>query len=161
MQNLSQRIRRIHALEHATMHLLPRAATRGRLLGRSDWDGFTLYGEVDTPAVAAAAHEALTRLQAGQRQLAIHPNCGTNLAVGGLLAIGAGWLALGGKRRRAGRGLLAGLLMTLALGASEPLGMLAQARLTTNADLAGWHISQITREVRHGLVRHRIVVREG
>lgn len=160
MHTLSQRIRRIHALEHATMHLLPCTATRGRLMGRSDWGGFTLYGEAETPAVAAAAHKALAQLQAGQRHLAIHPNCGTNVAVGGLLAIAAGWLALS-SRRRAARGVLAGLLMTLALGASEPLGMLAQARLTTDADLTGWRIGEITRERRHGLVRHRIIVREG
>jgi len=158
---LPQRLRRIHALEHATMHLLPRSALRGRLMGRTDWAGFTLYGDAETPAVVAAAHEALARLQAGHRQLAVHPNCGTNLAVGGLLAIAAGWLALGGARHRAARGALAGLLLTLALGASEPLGLLAQARLTTDADVAGLRIVQISRKVRRGLVRHRVLAREG
>ncbi|MGI6376105.1 MAG: DUF6391 domain-containing protein [Anaerolineae bacterium] len=160
MLNLLQRARRVHAIEHATLHLLPRQAVRGRLLGRSDPGGFTLYGDADTAAVDAAAHQALARLQGGQAGLAVHPNCGTNLAVGGLLALLAGWLALMG-RRRAGRGALAAVLLVAALGAAQPLGELAQARLTTSADVSGLQLALARRSVRHGLVRHRVGIREG
>ena len=145
MPNLLQRARRVHAIEHATLHLLPRQAVRGRLLGRSDPRGFTLYGDADTAAIDTAARQALGRLQNGQANLAVHPNCGTNLAVGGLLALLAGWLALS-RRHPARRGALAALLMTLALGAAQPLGELAQARLTTDADVQGLDLAPAQRK---------------
>ena len=44
--------------------------------------------------VRAATHEALQRLQAGEAELAIHPNCGTNLAVGLSMALVGSLFAL-------------------------------------------------------------------
>ena len=72
-----------------------RAARRAR----SDFDGFTVFGEVDTHALAAAAGEALARLQAGERDLTMHPNCGTNLAAAGVLSGVAAFVAGSGQRR--------------------------------------------------------------
>lgn len=158
MTDLFQRLRRIHALEHATMHLLPNTQVRGPLLGASDWLGFTLFGEVDTEAVNRAVHEALARLQGGQAELAIHPNCGTNLAVGGLLALAAGWLTLTGKRHRRARGSLAAALLMTSIVASEPLGLLAQALITTRPDLDGLRIAAITRSGQGRSMRHRISI---
>ena len=45
-----------------------------------------LLGDVPTEQVESAVREALQRLKAGERGLAVHPNCGTNLATTGLLA---------------------------------------------------------------------------
>jgi hypothetical protein len=62
-------VRRNHALEHATMHVLARHHQTLRLVGRSSLGGFHIYGQVDTEALASAASEALVRLQNGEREL--------------------------------------------------------------------------------------------
>ena len=46
------RIRRNHGLEHATIHVLSEANPRRRLIGRSDYGGFWLLGEVSTEELA-------------------------------------------------------------------------------------------------------------
>jgi hypothetical protein len=90
------RIRQHHGIEHATVTLLSRRLKGGQVIARSDPDGFTVFGEVDTADLAAAAAEALARLQAGERELAVHPNCGTNLAAAGILIRVAALVAGGG-----------------------------------------------------------------
>jgi len=160
MFHLFRRLRCVHALEHATLHLLPRQAVRGHLLGRSDPLGFTLYGDADTAAIGTAANEALVRLQHGQPQLAVHPHCGTNLAVSALLVFVAGWLLLKGRPGVGRRGLAAALMVT-AMGASQPLGSWAQAHITTNADVAGLQVEAPVRREHGSSVSHRVNVREG
>ncbi len=91
-----RRVRRNHGLEHATIHILTRSHGGLRLAGRSDNGGFFLYGSVPTPEVERAAREALSRMRAGQHDLAIHPNCGTNLLTTGTLATLAALLGLAG-----------------------------------------------------------------
>jgi hypothetical protein len=59
--DILQRLRQNHTLEHATIHLLARRARGVRLLGRSDWNGFTIYGNVETDDVVDAVTEGLTR----------------------------------------------------------------------------------------------------
>ncbi|MBM3187403.1 MAG: hypothetical protein FJZ90_01625, partial [Chloroflexi bacterium] len=100
LQAITRRIRQNHALEHATMHLLARTQGPLRLVGRSDWRGFWLYGVVPTEAVRSAAHEALARLHAGEADMAVHARCGTNIVVAALLA-GTG-VALASAAVRAG-----------------------------------------------------------
>ena len=93
---LISRVRRNHALEHATMHILNEHYRNLRLVTRSSLWGFYVYGDVPTEGVVAAAQEGLRRLRGGQRRMAIHPNCGSNLAVAGTLAGLGAFLALGG-----------------------------------------------------------------
>src|SRR5581483_6864729 len=73
-----RRTRRNHGLEHATVHVLNKPVS-----GRSDAGGFWLMGDVSTSEVEAAAREALRRMQNGEHQLAVHPNCGTGLVTTG------------------------------------------------------------------------------
>ena len=54
-------IRRNHALEHATIHLLSARHPHLSLVGRSDTAGFYLFGNVPTELVDEAVHEALSR----------------------------------------------------------------------------------------------------
>lgn len=88
-------LRRNHAVEHATMHILARRHPYLNAVARTDLDGFNVYGQVDTKTLADTAAEALGRLQNGESDLAVHPRCGTNLAVSGLLAGVGTFVAMG------------------------------------------------------------------
>lgn len=158
---LLQRVRRNHALEHATMHVLASFGQPLRLVGRSDWNGFTIYGNVDTTSLIAAVQDALARLKENQNWLAIHPRCGTNLATGVLAATLIGQAATAGLRSRLLRFLGAGVAVAAGLALARPLGMAVQEIVTTSPDLDGAHIESVTRQVHGGLVRHRVVVGHG
>lgn len=88
------RIRRNHALEHATIHLLAARFPQRPIVGRSDTGGFTLFADLPTEAIEEAAAEALARLRDGDRRMALHPNCGTNLLTTGVLTGSAAFLGL-------------------------------------------------------------------
>jgi hypothetical protein len=149
--------RRNHALEHATINILSNRDPRLRLVGRSDWSGFTLYGSVDTGDLKAAISDALLRLQAGERELAIHPRCGTNLATGMVLAGLASSAALSGRRRSR---LEKAVQLVVGLGAAfalaRPLGMRLQERVTTSSDVGSLRVIKVLRLERGVAVVHRV-----
>jgi hypothetical protein len=149
--------RRNHALEHATIHILSERHPDLRLVGRSDWTGFTLYGPVDTDKLAEALASALQRLQGGETQLAVHPRCGTNLATGMVLAGLASTAALSGHRRsRLEKTLQLGLGLGAALALAQPLGAKVQERITTSSDVANLRVVKILRLERGAVVVHRV-----
>jgi len=157
-------VRRNHALEHATMHTLSERHRHLRLVGRSSPWGFYIYGQVSTEDVVAAAQEGLRRLKAGQRRMAIHPNCGSNLAVAGTLAGLGAVLAIGGtstgkeksRMERLARLPLAFAAATLGIILAQPLGTVLQARVTTQADVGNLHIVSVTQETRAGVLVHTV-----
>jgi len=143
---LLEKIRQIHALEHATIHILSWRYPQTRIVGRSTDSGFYIYGDVDTEALAAAVSEALARLQRGEKELAIHPQCGTNLATAGILAGLSAFLALVGRpRRRWARLPEAITLATLAVLLSQPLGLLVQRYITTSPQVTDIAVKEIKR----------------
>jgi len=160
------RVRRNHALEHATMHVLSERRPDVKVAGRSSLWGFYVYGPVPTEDLLSAAQEGLRRLKAGQQQMAVHPNCGTNFAVAGTLASVGAFLALGGlsserpKNRWAGfleriaRLPLASAVATLGVIVARPLGATFQSRVTTQADVGDLQIVDLTRENRAGVPVH-------
>jgi len=150
-----------HALEHATMHLLARRTPGKHLMARTTVEGFILYGEVAAHEVAQACREALVRLQAGERYLAIHPNCGTNIATAGLLAGLGAFLALESHRGRSRWARLSQVLWAATLGVlvAQPLGQWAQAWLTTSLEVENAQIGRINSRRQGGLLRHEIEVR--
>ncbi|HEY67607.1 MAG TPA: hypothetical protein G4N97_04980 [Thermoflexia bacterium] len=154
------RVRRNHALEHATVHVLSERYRGLRLVGRASLWGFYIYGDVPTEGVLAAAQEGLRRLKAGQWQMAIHPQCGSNLAVAGTLAGVGAFLALGRKSKgcleRIARLPLACAAATLGIILARPLGAAFQARVTTQADVGSLRIVGVTREERAGIVVHHV-----
>jgi len=83
--DLLRRTRQHHAIEHATLHVLTARQPAQRFTGYSDPLGFTIVGDVDEHTLRRAVGDALLRLQAGEHHLALHPNCGTNLATSALL----------------------------------------------------------------------------
>ena len=104
--------------------------------------------------------EALSRLRAGERELAIHPNCGTNLVTSGMMAGMAGALAMSGvgprSRDKAERLPLAAFLATLALLVAKPAGTRIQQRITTSGDPGDLEIVEIRPSQRNGLKAHRV-----
>ncbi len=158
LKSFITRIRRNHALEHATVHLLSVYDPTLRLVGRTDWTGFWLYGEVTTAAVRRAAHEALRRLADGEKALAIHPNCGTNIAAATILGgLGAFLAARILRRSRAAQwlGVVAAFLTTASLGHSA--GQMAQRHISTTSQMRGLRIVAIERERSGDWAVHHII----
>jgi len=140
-----RRIRQNHALEHATMTILAGKVPDLRASARSNKHGFTIYGDVDTRLVREAANEALRRLQQGEANLAIHPNCGTNLAVGMSLAAAGSLIALGSVRPQTRAITLATAALT-GLIAARPVGQIVQKHATTLPDQQGVRVTSIVRK---------------
>jgi len=154
------RVRRNHALEHATMHVLNERGQRLRLVARSSPWGFDVYGDIPTDELLAAVQEALRRLRFGDRELAVHPNCGTNLALagalGGMSAFVALWNPPREGRRRLTRLPVAILAATLGVAAAAALGPLVQARITTQADPGTMRVVAIECERKPNMLVHRV-----
>lgn len=164
---LVRQTRRNHALEHATITVLSGQVRGLTMAGRSDSTGFILIGDASSDKIEAAAHEALRRLRGGERSLAIHPNCGTNLVTTALLASLSSMVGLFGVGRRGywQRLPLVMVLVILSLFTSQPLGLSLQRHITTDGDPADLEIVRITRrEVRtpftaKPVVTHRVTTR--
>ena len=162
-QDLPMRVRSNHALEHATLHVLQEKGIKTQLGGISDVGGFWIYGEVSTDIILSAAQEALTRLVNGENELAVHPNCGTNIAVGSLAAGGLAWMGMLGTRGKLSRKLrrlpLAVLLGLVGYQIARPLGPKLQKQITTNANVKGLKITEVVQQDLFGRTVHRISTR--
>jgi hypothetical protein len=152
------RTRQNHALEHATMHLLAAKIPGLRLVGRSDWNGFSLYGNVDAQAVVQAVTEGFSRIKAGQIWLAVHPRCGSNIAVGAALLASAFWLA-NALPARSGikRWLNLGVPIAAALALARPGGLALQRHITTTTELDDHYVATIQRHDGPPLI-HRVSI---
>jgi len=157
------RVRRNHALEHATLQVLTEKNPHRYLAGYSDLRGFWVLGEVETQDLQQAVDEAHARLLAGEKNLAIHPNCGTNFAATGLLAGAAAWLGMlgtgKGLRSKLDRFPLIVSLVTLVLIMSQPVGPYLQKTVTTDPNLGNLHVFEIMRYQRSGTPMHRVKTR--
>ncbi len=157
------RVRRNHGLEHATLHLLARRHPGKKLAGYSDFNGFWLVGDLTMEQVKDGVFEALRRLRAGEAQLAVHPNCGTNFATAGSLSGFAGvlgmWRAGSRKRDKLERIPLVISLATLALIFAQPLGLAVQRHLTTSGVPEGLEVVEIIPTRRGRVNAFRVLTR--
>jgi hypothetical protein len=150
-------VRQNHALEHATIHVLSRRNPYLRVMGRSTPAGFFIYGATDTQEVADSAAEALSRLQQGEAHLAVHPRCGTNLAVTGVLAGTAAFSAtLGHPRSKLDRLPLAIMAATIGAIVAQPLAHKVQEQITTTPEVEGVYIEGVTRHEQGKMIFHEI-----
>ena len=139
--------RRNHGLEHATIHLLTMRQPGRPLAGRSTPFGFYLYGDVSDEDLQTAAYSALTRLASGEKNLAIHPGCGTNYLVSGTAASlsALAVLSIGDRKARWSRLPDVLIAATLALILTQPIGPKLQASITTCADMGDLEIATVRR----------------
>ncbi|TCJ16106.1 hypothetical protein E0L93_10525 [Rubrobacter taiwanensis] len=140
-------LRRNHALEHATIAVMMEREPHRRFNGFSTDDGFFVQGVRSMEEVESAAREALRRLRAGERKLAIHRNCGTTIVAANLLAALFFLAFIGGGLYL---GLTSGwdlyLLILASIAASfllrVPASLFLQRFVTTDQDLSnaevGW-----------------------
>ncbi len=145
-----RRIRQNHALEHATITILSQRIPNLSVSARSSSDGFIVFGDVDLGELRRAINDALGRLQAGEAELAIHPNCGTNLAVGASLVMLGTVLGLASSHTRT-RVATAAASSIAGWAAARPLGEYVQRHFTTLPDLAGVRVTDIVRRQFFGL----------
>jgi len=151
-------LRRNHALEHATIVVMMQREPGRRFNGFSDDDGFFVQGvRSSTDDVDGAAREALKRLRAGEKGLAIHRNCGTTIVAANMLAAVFFLVALG-----VGLYLewplylliLGGVALSLLL--RVPLSLLLQRFVTTDSDLSnaevGWVEPARPQDMRGGVL---------
>ena len=151
--------RRNHAVEHATLKILARKYNDKNLAGHSNPTGFFLFGDMTTEDIRTSIHEAMTRLRAGESDLAIHPGCGTNLATSMVLPASFAWIPFQGTRSLRWRLLLIPVALGFALFGyvlSKPLGPWLQRNVTTQADLGNLQLMEII-PVRKGV--HRIITK--
>lgn len=161
--SIIQRIRRIHALEHATIHILTARHPRRFFAGRSSQHGFIILGNASKDDISSASAQALARLQKGERELAYHPNCGTNLVVAGMMAGSASFLTTLSFKERSWKSRLEQLptvisVTTLALLAAQPLARIAQQRLTTDPDPGSMEIVRVEPVPFGSQTAHRVIV---
>jgi hypothetical protein len=144
LKAVGRRVRVNHALEHATITLLSSRLPRGIVLrGRSNRRGFYVIGNISADEIRSATLDAIRRLSSGESDLAIHPFCGTNLAVAGLLSGTASAIAVRMARKR--ENIPASILAALvALAVSQPLGLWAQRRITTESHVGHIRLISVT-----------------
>jgi hypothetical protein len=151
-----RRTRRNHGLEHATVHVLSGRIKNLSIAGRSDGNGFWLMGDVSTEQVESAAAEALKRMQNGEHELAVHPNCGTGLVTTGVMASMAGLLgSFGVKRGMSDYVTRLPTVMLLTIGAiilSQPVGLQLQEHFTTLGDPGDLQILSIKKDTARGIL---------
>ena len=144
IQETIRRVRRNHALEHATVTLMLEEGVRGPLGGYSTPWGFFVVGDLSTQQLGRIVGDALSSLNMGRSEMAISPYCGTNMAVAALFSGILTRLALG--RNKKGRWKR----LPIALGAvivgallSKPVGNAIQRRFTTLSDMDGLEVVSI------------------
>lgn len=163
--SLIERIRRNHALEHATLNLVSREYPGAQLVGFSGPLGFTIYTSLTAKEIVPAAMEALKRLKTGDQHLRVHHNCGTNLVVTATLTSLMTLIGLKGKRKLSFWEAVERfphiiVLNALALLVSPVLGEWVQVHVTTNPHVANVEIASVFTDYHSGLQRIRVHTRQ-
>ncbi len=147
-------LRKNHALEHASIHVLAKKNSRKTISGYSFFNGFWLFGELKIQDVQEAVDVAIARLRNGEKQLAIHPGCGTNLMISGLCTAAGALAVLSGAdtaRKKADRFPTLIAVSSLMITLSRPLGFQAQKHVTTDPDMHGMWVTGINSSELFGL----------
>jgi len=152
--------RRNHALEHATLHVLAAKYPAQHMAGHSNPTGFFILGDLSLEDVTNAVTQALTRLRAGESNLAIHAGCGTNIATTLLLSGTFAWFALRGAKSTFGRILRLPFAVAFAVAGfalSQPLGPVLQQKITTDAEMGNLQVVEVRPAMQGRVTAHRVI----
>ena len=158
IRNLVDRVRRNHALEHATVAVLLESGVRPPLGGYSTRGGYFVLSRASKETLEEAAQEALLRLRAGESGLAVSAHCGTNIVTGAVLS-GLLSAAILRTRRPFIRVPAAAAAIVCAALLSRPLGMALQRRYTTSAKVECMAIVGIRRVWPGPLALYRVTTK--
>lgn len=161
IQHILRRVRRNHALEHATVTLMLEEGVSGPLGGYSTPWGFFIVGSLSSEQLTRIVGQALENLSAGHSEMAISPHCGTNMAIAALIS-GALTRVVLGKKRQGRWKRLPLVLVAVVVGAvlSRPLGAVIQRRFTTLADMEGLEVIAVRKAWPGDVPKlHRVVTR--
>lgn len=148
MTSIIDSTRKNHALEHATMTVLAERYKGMRMMGHSNPGGFILVADLPTEIVTDAVLEAKRSLENGEPDLAVHPNCGTNITVSSLAGSAAAFSVLGLLNKK-GRNawwhyLVATLFAVPAFILAKPLGPKLQKNLSTDPKTQDMAVKMVT-----------------
>lgn len=167
MENLLEldpvwKVRSNHSLEHATLHVLSTKVSSTRVSGLSDAGGFWLLGHLPTDLVLESAQEALNCLQNGEKGLAIHEHCGSNMVPSIIVAGGLAWLAMAGTdddlRKKTRRLPLAVLLALFGYEAAKPVGPVLQEKATSTDHFDKMIVREVLVYKPYNLIIHRVII---
>lgn len=152
--------RRNHGIEHATIHVLTERFPQLALAGRADHIGFFIFGEVPTEEIAPAVEEAMNRVRNGQPDLVVHPRCGTNLVVAGVLAGLSSFVMANGPEEETMWEKLPRMILgtTAALLIAQPLGPKVQEKWTTSSNFEGAYLKDIKKRPSGTMMIHRVEI---
>ena len=142
------KIRRNHALEHATVALLLERGVQPPLGGYSVAGGYLIWSMAPIETVTEASTDALNLLKAGHGDLAISPYCGTNMVTSAVLGGLAATLVRGNSRGIGANFRAAIAAIAAASLLSRPVGEFIQRKLTTKPEPASLQITSV-REILH------------
>ena len=162
LKDTLNRIRRNHALEHAVVTLLlERELADPPLGGYSTRGGFFIVAAIPTTDLAEIVADALSKLNAGESDLAVSPHCGTNLATGALITSLITRVVIGKRKMPLWKRLP--LLAAAAIAGGllgRRVGNLIQRRYTTLARMDALQVVSITPVLQGDPPRlHRIATR--
>ncbi len=148
---VNPRLRRNHALEHATINVIEEKFGPQPLVGLAREDGYSLRGPVHPQVIREAALMGLRRLAQGERWLALHRRCGTSMAAANLLAALVFFLLL----FMTGQMTLVNLVLAFLIAtlAGPLVGDRLQQYLTTRVDVSGMSILEVQVRGRAGAIR--------
>ena len=156
---LIDRIRRNHGLEHGAIAILIRQGVSPPLAGYGTSGGFFIYGDITTEQLALAVDEARRRMSGGERELAVSRFCGTNMAVGLLLAGAVAGLVARSRQGKRSRVPITALGVIGSLWAQRPLGNALQRHFTTLPDPERLEVTGIKRMQMGRRTVHRVMTR--
>lgn len=133
---LDKRVRKNHSLEHATINVLEERYGRTlRAGGLAHSNGFSLSGPDLPPPyeVMSAVREGHFRMINGEKDLAIHPRCGTSIAAANFLFSLAFILVLFSSRHFSLLNVIVAFLLANIL--ANPFGRILQRFFTTHTNV--------------------------
>ncbi|MBM7623309.1 DUF6391 domain-containing protein [Sporohalobacter salinus] len=141
---VNPKLRRNHALEHATINVLEESYGHQHLSGLAKENGFLIQGAINPIVLQQAAEEGLHRLKAGETDLVIHDRCGTSLMMGNLISA----LIFFGLLLSTGNFTIIYVLIAVIFSRllGPTIGKYAQKLLTTSPDVEGMVIDGIRSE---------------